>query len=188
MKRYIIIGCIVVCGSVLLLFLAGGLHHQRFTRYMPISDASVTTESDFRPKLYPEFSKMSSPPTETLIPSLLFRHSEPDHDPHISLKLVRAGQPGFNVNDTLTIESLSVDRDGRAASQLIEPSAPRTFRLGSNLLSWGEDLGAFEGDFITIRSEGYITEASGAKKRFKHSQAWKSRTYSRTAPGIVIAE
>jgi hypothetical protein len=188
MKRCIIVGSIVLCCAVFLLRLAGGLHHQRFTRYMPISAATVTTESDFRPSLHPAFAKMSSRHTETLIPSLFYRHSETDHDPHIYLNLVRAGQPGFNGTDTLTFESLSIDRDGREAFQVIVPSAPRTIRLGTEYISWGEDLGAFEGDFLTLRAEGYITEASGDKKRFKHSQAWKSTTSSRTALGISIAE
>jgi len=188
MKRYIIVGSIVLCGSVLLLFLAGGIHHQRFTRYTPTSAENVTSESDFRPSLHPAFSKMSSLHTETIIPSLVYRHSETDHDPHIYLNLVRAGQPGFTGNDTLTIESLSVVRDGRAAFQLIEPSAPRTLRLASEYISWGEDLGAFEGDSIIIQAEGYITEASGDKKRFKQSQAWTNTTSSRTALGISIAE
>ena len=188
MKRCIIVGSIVLCCALFLLRLAGGLHHQRFTRYTPISSASVTTESDFRPSLHPAFSKMSSLHTETLIPSLLYRHSETDHDPHIYLNLIRAGQPGFTGNDTLTIDSLSVDCDGRAAFQIIEPSAPRTLRLGSEYIWWGEDLGAFEGDSIFLQVEGYITEASGDKKRFKHSQAWKNTTSSRTALGIAIAE
>lgn len=178
----------VLCCAVFLLRLAGGLHHQRFTRYTPISAASVTTESDFRPSLYPAFAKMSSLHTETLIPSLLYRHSETDHDPHIYLNLVRVGQPGFTCKDTLTIESLSVNCDGRIVFQIIQASAPRTLRLDSEYISRGEDLGAFEGDSIILQVEGYITEASGDKKRFKHSQAWKNTTSSRTALGIAVAE
>lgn len=188
MNRYIIVGSIVLCSAVLLLLLAGGIHHQRFTRYTPTSAAIVATESDFRPSLHPAFSKMSSPPTATLIPSLLYKHSETDHDPHIYLDITSAGQPGFNGNDTLTIESLSLQNKGGSAVPIIEPSAPRTFHLTSDYIWRSEDLGAFEGDALTLQAEGYITNDSGDKKHFKYSQTWKNTTSSRTALGIVIAE
>ena len=168
MKRYIIVGSIVLCCAVTLLRLAGGIHYNRFTRYLPTSAASIATESEFKPSLHPEFSRISSPRNEILIPSLLYRHAEADREPHIYLQILREGQPGFRGNDTLTIESLSVQCEFGFAVQLIEPLKPRSFRLASDYISRREDLGAFEGDALNLQAEGYITNDLGDKKQFKH--------------------
>ena len=188
MKRALLLTVLALGGMVLITGLAGGVHYSRFTRYVPTSQVAQRTGEEYVPRLRPSFSRMSSPLHETLIPYLLYRHSEPDHSPRIYLEIERAGEPGFRGDSVLTIESLSARNESGTEFRLIVPSSPRSVSLPRQYTWTQENLGAVSGDSIVIQAEGYILTETGVKRPFSHEQSWRYSPSTRIDLGIMISE
>ncbi len=188
MRRALVVAAVTLAGLLVMIFLLGGVHHSRFTRYVPTSVIPSSSESQYVPALHPGFSRTTSPLHETLIPYFIYRHSEPDHDPRIYLTIQRAGEPGFRGASTLAIQSLTVRNESGTEFRLVTASSPRTFKLPSQYIWRQEDLGAISGDLIDLRADGYILTETGAKNPFTYAQHWRKTASTCNDLGIMISE
>jgi hypothetical protein len=170
--------------------LLGGFHHQAFTRYTSSVTRAATSDSDFILAVHPEFTSGGTRGLETVIPFLLFRQREHTSAPHIFLSLPpHSSVYGYEGKTSLSLTALTVqDAAGRTFPLITSPAIQKFNIIGTGFGSRREDLGAVEGDSLTITASGFVLTASGERQPFTFHDSWTVTHSSRFDLGILLSE
>ena len=168
----------------------GGYQHHTYTRYVPSSEESGFSESDFRLQIYPEFTSGGSLGLETHIPLLFYGQRERNSGPHVFLRLTSHPERiGYGGKRSVTLNSVTVKNEDGSSFPLTVASAAKIFGLEDTQGgSRREDLGPVDGNHLTIAAEGSVITDAGETRRFTFQQSWSFSHSTREGLGISFAE
>lgn len=190
MKRLLLILFILTFSVLGFIAFFGGFHYYTYSKFIPASGIQLRSKEDFRPHIYPVFTKGGTIGLKCIIPYLFYRERTSEIAPIIVVSTHDTfDNYGYLNRSKVIFNTVTVRNELGDIFQLIAAEAPKELSfsgLGSG--SGIERLGAIKGKKITISAKGYTITTQGKREEFIHEETWTQTHSSRMGLGASFGE